>query len=130
MGCEGKLKMNSGTVLNLFLARRQHNAQTMKSVEPKYLDVLETLVSELSATLPPPIASRIYASIRAVAEDLQCDLRDNTEISAHLKLYPEGQLKGVLLHCREATFLKTGADRTKALDSARECIEKIRSQLS
>jgi hypothetical protein len=102
----------------------------MKLFDPKYLDVLEKLIERLRVTGPPLLAADVYASIAALVNGALSDARDNPDIEDHHKMYSKGQFNGVLLYSRHAAFLVTDDARNNALNSAKECVGKIRAQLS
>jgi hypothetical protein len=92
-------------------------------IENKYFETLEALVSKLRTTAAPD-SWQVYATIRALVQDLLLDL--STE-DFHGRNYPEGQLKGLLLFCRQAVFLQSGQTREDSLREAEVCIGKARS---
>jgi hypothetical protein len=86
------------------------------------------LLTELESDVPPLLAARPYAAIHALVHELLAEVKDNTEIEEHLKSYPVGQFKRVLLHSRRAAFL-TDIDRSGEINLAPECVGKIHGQM-
>ena len=89
----------------------------------KDIEALKALVSQLRNSNPPD-CWQVYITLRAVIQDLLTDLSTAESASA---TYPEGQLKGLLLHCRQAAFASAGANRDSDLQEAEVCITKIQS---
>jgi hypothetical protein len=92
-------------------------------IEPNYLDALDALVAQLKK-LQAPESYHVYAALRSLVQDLLAELGSE---EFQLRTYPESQLKGLLLYCRQATFLHTGSDREEDLREAEVCIMKARS---
>lgn len=88
-----------------------------------YIEALQALVARLR-TSKPPESWHVYAALRSLIQDLLADLSTAEFPSA---TYPEGQLKGLLLHCRQAAFPSAVTDRDSDLREADVCITKIQS---
>jgi hypothetical protein len=101
---------------------RPDNGTNMEIGE-KDIEALKALVSQLRNSSPPD-CWQVYITLRAVIQDLLADLSTAESASA---TYPEGQLKGLLLHCRQAAFASAGTNRDSDLQEAEVCITKIQS---